>query len=142
MEQLLNTIQGALSSHLAGIIVAVICIIVARYLKRFMELIEDKFNIEIDDKAEQYLMHIVRKAVRIVWGTYVKEKKKDGSFDATAKKEALYKAVDLISAEARRVGLADYVDKKDIVNDIESELVKVKNYSCEARSNFAKTRSK
>ena len=142
MEHILENIQSALSNHFVSIAVTVIGIIVARYVKRLLEVIEVKFNIDIDDKAEKYIMHIVRKAIRIVWETFVKDKKKTGKFNTTAKKEALYKAVDLISAEARRVGLSDYLDKRDIINDVESELVKVKNFNSEARNNFANTRRK
>ena len=127
MENILDQIQALLTSHLAGIIVTIIGIILARYAQKLMSLIEEKLGIEIDDKAEQYILHLVRKSIRIVWQTYVKEKKRAGEFDVNAKTEALYKAADLVAHEARRSGFGSYLDKKEIINDIESELVKVKN---------------
>jgi len=132
-----DMMKEAITNHAIGIGVSIVGVIVARKLQTIFKLVEDKFNIDIDDRAEKFILHMVRKAIRIVWQTYVKEKKRDGEFTGTAKKEALFKAYDLVVAEARRMGFEEFVDKKAIVHDIESELVNVKD---KARScnNFAK----
>ena len=134
-----DMIKEAATNHAIGIGVSIVGVIVAKKLQKVLTAIEDKFNIDIDDKAEKFILHMVRKAIRIVWQTYVKEKKRADEFDGTAKKEALFKAYDLVVAEGRRMGFEDYLDRKVIVHDIESELVKVKEKS-RASNNFAKRR--
>ena len=52
--------------------------------------------------------------------------KKDNTWDREAKKQAISKAYYLVQDEARRCGLMKLVNNKDIFNDIESELVKLK----------------
>lgn len=129
MDEMLKEMLTAIANHMVGILVAIISVIVARYLKKGFELVEDKLSIEIDDKAEAYVLHIVRKAIRHTWQTYVKEKKKKGKFGKKEKKEAVGRAVTMIGNEARRSGFGDYIDSREILSDIESELVKVKNDS-------------
>jgi hypothetical protein len=135
----MDFIAEALKSHATSIVVSIIAIVVARYAKRLINLVEERFAIDIDDKAEQMILHLVRKSIRIVFQTFVKDKKKTGKFDKTSKKEALHKAYDLVCLEANRMGFESFLDKKDIINDIESELVKVKN-EAKKSNNFAKKR--
>ena len=126
---MLDAIINGLTAHVTGIVVSIIGIVLARYAKKLMNTIETKFHIDIDDKVEKMLMHLVRKAVRAVYQTFVKEQRKLNAWNDVTKIEALHKAYDLVSLEAKRIGLNDYIGKKDILADIESELVKIKDKS-------------
>jgi len=84
------------------------------------------------------ILHLVRKAIRIVYQTFIKDEKDGDRWNSETKIEALHKAYSLVQQEARRSGLTSLLGDRDIINDIESELVKVKNKGKKAKNNFAK----
>ena len=136
MEQLVQALQG----HAISIIVSILGIVVARFVRRLLLIIEEKYSIDIDNQVEKYIGHITRKAVRVVYQTFVKDLKKEGKFGLKEKKEALIKSLDMVYSEAKRCGMMSYIKNRDLVKDVESELVKVKNEG--KRSDKVKTNIK
>ena len=67
-----------------------------------MDAIEEKLNIDIDDKLEERIQTIIRKVVMAITQTYVKGLKKAGEFDDVAKAEALKKAIEESGAVIKR----------------------------------------
>ena len=135
---MLESLQQGLANYGVSIAVTIIGIVAVRYMRKLFLVIEDKFNIDIDDTVEKMLCHMVRKAIRIIYQTFIKDMKKiEGGWNKDTKQEALHKAYDLVKLEADRVGLGKYVEKRNVLNDIESELVNVKD-KARSSSNFAK----
>ena len=123
----MDFIKEFLTQHALTVVVSIVGIFAARYVGKLINIIEEKFSIDIDDRAEQFIQDLVNKSIRIVYQTFVKEKKKAGDWNSVSKKEALMQAFDLIQTEVRRKGLEYHVKDRNFINDIEGALVKEKN---------------
>jgi hypothetical protein len=86
------------AEHAIAVAISLIGGFVATFLAKksgaIMDAIEEKLNIDIDDKLEERISLIIRKVVMAVTQTYVKGLKKSGEFDDEAKNEALKKAIE------------------------------------------------
>jgi len=124
---LMDFIKDFLTEHALTVVVSVVGIFAARYVSKLIGIIEEKFSIDIDDRAEQFIQDLVKKSIRIVYQTFVKEKKKEGDWNAVSKKEALMTAFDLIQTEVRRKGLEYHIKDRNLINDIEGAVLEEKN---------------
>ena len=125
MDKLLGTLQ----SWGVEIVLTILGIVITRILHGLVVKIERKYSIDIDDKTEQIIMHIIRKGIRFTYQTFVKDCRETDTWTKTTKKEALNKCIDFVQNESRRMGLGDALLSRNLVSDIEGELVKVKNDS-------------
>jgi len=86
------------AEHAIAVAISLIGGFIATFLANksgaIMDAIEDKLNIDIDDKLEERIQIIIRKVVMAITQTYVKGLKKSGEFNIDAKKEALNKAIE------------------------------------------------
>jgi len=124
---MLESIQNALSGHLTSIIVSIVAIVAAKYVRQLFLVIEQKFAVDIDDKIEDMIAKLTKKAIRVVFQTFVREKKKANEWNLDTKKEALHKAFDLVAKDAKRMGVDSYLFRRNVIKEIEGELVNVKN---------------
>uniref|UniRef100_A0A6M3JD25 Holin n=1 Tax=viral metagenome TaxID=1070528 RepID=A0A6M3JD25_9ZZZZ len=123
----MDFIKDFITEHILTIVVSVIGIFAARYVSKLIKIIEQKFHIDIDDRAEQIIKDLIKKSIRVVYQTFVKQKKKDGDWNSVSKKEALMESLNIIQNDIRRSGLTDYIKDRNLIYEIESELVKEKN---------------
>ena len=86
------------AEHAIAVAISLIGGFIATFLAKksgvIMDAIEDKLNMDIDDKLEERIQAIIRKVVMSITQTYVKGLKKSGEFDDEAKEEALKKAIE------------------------------------------------
>ena len=87
-----------LIEHAIATAITIIAGLLATFLAKksgaIMDAIEDKLNIDIDDKIEARIQQIIRKVVLAVSQTFVSGLKEKGEFDEEKRKEALDKAVE------------------------------------------------
>ena len=123
----MDFIKEFLTQHALTVVVSIVGIFAARYVSKLIGIIEEKFSIDIDDRAERFIQDLVKKSIRIVYQTFVKEKKREGEWNYASKKEALMEAFHLIQNEVRRKGLEYHVQDRNLINDIEGAILEEKN---------------
>ncbi|MBU2346610.1 MAG: hypothetical protein KJ888_20665 [Gammaproteobacteria bacterium] len=123
----MDFIKEFLTQHALTVVVSIVGIFAARYVGKLINIIEEKFSIDIDDRAEQFIDELVKKSIRIVYQTFVKEKKKAGNWNDVSKKEALMEAFHLVQTEVRRKGMEYHTKDRNLINDIEGAILEEKN---------------
>ena len=123
----MDFIKEFITQHALIVVVSIVGIFAARYVSKLIGIIEEKFSIDIDDRVERFIEDLVKKSIRIVYQTFVKEKKKAGTWNAVSKKEALMEAFHLVQNEVRRKKLEYHVQDRNLINDIEGAILEEKN---------------
>ena len=117
------------AEHAIAVAISLIGGFVATFLAKksgaIMDAIEEKLNIDIDDKLEERIQSIIRKVVMAITQTYVKGLKKSGEFDGEAQKEALSKAIE-DAGKIIREELGFNISKDALTLAIEAELGEIK----------------
>jgi hypothetical protein len=117
-EQLISTFLPIIATALATWLTA--------RLGKMFHSIEDRFNIDINDKLEEQTKRLVKTSVTAVQESYVKELKKSGKFSQEQHAEALERALAIIKAELKTV-ISQPVSDEKLKAEVEVAVAEVKN---------------